>query len=813
MKKGIIIIFLISISFQTKAQIREVQLLDTGWRFLNKEIPTTNSNQVDDSSWQTVTVPHDWAIAGPFDMTIDMQQVRVIEDGDRGAKLRTGRTGALPCFGIGWYRKALSISKSDEGKRIFVEFDGAMSRSKVYLNGVYVGEWPYGYSSFSFELTKHIQFGKENILSVRLENKEESSRWYSGAGIYRNVRLVKTAPVRVANWGTYITTPVVTDKQGQVSIKTEIDGNEAIQLVTEIFDAKGKKVGSAVANKKADGNATLEQIIKVNKPNLWSVESPNLYTAVSKIFVGKIQKDEYKSVFGFRTIRFDKDKGFFLNGKYTKFKGVCLHHDLGPIGAAVNYRATERQLVMMKEMGVNAIRTSHNPPSLELLKICDSIGLMVQVESFDEWKNGKNSNGYGEFFDEWAEKDLKAMIKRDRNHPSVVMWSIGNEIREQGMPEGAAMAKFLTKISHDLDPTRPVSAGFNNWKGAIKNGLAAEVDLVGFNYAPDFYEKMRQENPTFTIYGSETASTVSSRGEYKFPVTPSKKAWYTDYQLTSYDLETCSWADLPDFEFQYQDDLDWVAGEFVWTGFDYLGEPSPYNEGTPARSSYFGIVDLAGIPKDRYYLYQSKWSDKPVFHVLPHWTWPDRLNQKVPVFVYTNYPKAELFVNGKSMGTRVKDKSSMLKRYRLMWDDVIYQPGEIKVVGYDKNDKVVAEKIIKTAGETYSIKLTADRQTIKADGKDLSFVTVELLDKDGNLCPRAANLLFFDVTGAGKLKAVCNGDATDQTSFASKYMRTFNGKLVVTVESDTNAGEIVLKVSGGLLKPQEVKIATENLTK
>ena len=813
MKKSFIIVFLICITFQTKAQKREVQLLDTGWRFLNKEIPMTNINQVDDSSWQTVTIPHDWAIAGPFDMTIDMQKVTVIEDGDRGAKLRTGRTGALPCFGIGWYRKVLPISKADEGKRVFVEFDGAMSRSKIYLNGVYVGEWPYGYSSFSFELTKYIQYGMENILSVRLENKEESSRWYSGAGIYRNVRLVKTAPVRIAHWGTYITTPIVTNQKGEVNIKTAIDGKEAIQLVTEIYDAKGKKIGSAVANKKADGNYRLEQIIKVNKPVLWSVESPNLYTAVSKVFVGKTQKDEYKTSFGFRTIQFDKDKGFFLNGKYTKFKGVCLHHDLGSIGAAVNYRATERQLVMMKEMGVNAIRTSHNPPSLELLKICDSIGLMVQVEAFDEWKNGKNINGYGEFFDEWAEKDLTAMIKRDRNHPSVVMWSIGNEIREQGMPEGANIAKFLTKISHDLDPTRPVSAGFNNWKGAIKNGLAAEVDLVGFNYAPDFYEKMHQENPTFTIYGSETASTVSSRGEYKFPVVASKKAWYTDYQLTSYDLETCSWADLPDFEFQYQDDLEFVAGEFVWTGFDYLGEPSPYNEGTPARSSYFGIVDLAGIPKDRYYLYQSKWSDKPVFHVLPHWTWPDRLNQNVPVFCYTNYPKAELFVNGKSMGTRQKDKSSMLKRYRLMWDDVIYEPGEIKVVAYDKNDKVVVEKIIKTAGETYSIKLTADRNTIKADGKDLSFVTVELLDKNGNLCPRAANLLFFDVTGAGKLKAVCNGDATDQTSFASKYMRTFNGKLVVTVESDTNAGEITLKVSGGLLKAEEVKITTENLSK
>ncbi len=809
MKKSIIIVFLICLAFQVQAQMREVQLLDTGWRFLNKEIPTTNLSQIDDSSWQTVTVPHDWAIAGPFDMTIDMQKVTVIEDGDRGAKLRTGRTGALPCFGIGWYRKALTISKADEGKRIFVEFDGAMSRSKVYLNGVYIGEWPYGYSSFSFELTKFVQFGKENILSVRLENKEESSRWYSGAGIYRNVRLVKTAPIRVANWGTYITTPVVTDQKGEVNIKTEIDGGETVQLITEIFDANGKKIAST----KSEGNKAFEQKLKVNKPSLWSPETPILYTAVSKVFVGKTQTDEYKTTFGFRTIRFDKDKGFFLNGKYTKFKGVCLHHDLGSIGAAVSHRATERQLVMMKEMGVNAIRTSHNPPSLELLKICDSIGLMVQVESFDEWKNGKNSNGYGEFFDAWAEKDLTAMIKRDRNHPSVVMWSIGNEIREQGMPEGAAMAKFLTKISHDLDPTRPVSAGFNNWKGAIKNGLAAEVDLVGFNYAPDFYDKMRKENPTFTIYGSETASTVSSRGEYKFPVVQSKKAWYTDYQLTSYDLETCSWADLPDFEFQYQDDLEFVAGEFVWTGFDYLGEPSPYNEGTPARSSYFGIVDLAGIPKDRYYLYQSKWSDKPVLHVLPHWTWPDRLNQKVPVFVYTNYPKAELFVNGKSMGTRVKDKSSMLKRYRLMWDDVIYEPGEIKVVAYDANDKIVAEKIIKTAGETYSIKLTADRQTIKADGKDLSFVTVELLDKDGNLCPRAANLLFFDVTGAGKLKAVCNGDATDQTSFASKYMRTFNGKLVVTVESDSTAGEITLKVSGGLLKAEEVKITSENGSK
>lgn len=812
MKKIIIIVFLVGITFQAKAQKREIQLLDIGWLFINHDIPLSNLNQIDNSSWQTVSVPHDWAITGPFDMTIDMQAVQVLEDGDKKAKLRTGRTGALPCFGIGWYRKVLPVSKTDEGKRIFVEFDGAMSRSKVYLNGVYIGEWPYGYSSFSFELTKHIQYGKENILSVRLENKEESSRWYPGAGIYRNVRLVKTTPVRIAHWGTHITSPVVTDKKAEVNIKTEIDGNEALSLVTEIYDSKGKKVGTASSNKTADGNAILEQTIKVNKPNLWSVESPNLYTAVSKIFIGKIQKDEYKTVFGFRTIRFDKDKGFFLNGKSVKFKGVCLHHDLGPIGTAVNYRATERQLVMMKEMGANAIRTSHNPPSLELLKICDSIGLMVQVEAFDEWKKGKNANGYGEFFDEWAEKDLTAMIKRDRNHPSVVMWSIGNEIREQGMPEGREIARFLTKICHNLDPTRPVSAGFNNHNAAIKNGLAAEVDLVGFNYKPYDYLKKHNEYPNFTIYGSETASTVSSRGVYKFPVIETKKAWYSDYQLSSYDLETCSWATTPDFEFQYQDDSEFISGEFVWTGFDYLGEPSPYNEGTPAKSSYFGIVDLAGLPKDRYYLYQSKWSDKPVFHVLPHWTWPERLNQKVPVFCYTNYPKAELFINGKSMGVKQKDKSNTYTRYRLMWDNVIYEPGEIKVIAYDNDNKVVAEQLIRTASDSYSIRLTADRNKIKSDGKDLSFVTVEILDKNGNLCPRADNLLFFDVSGAGKLKAVCNGDPTDQTAFVSKYMRTFNGKMIAILESDTKSGEIILKVSGGLLKPEELKISVGKLS-
>jgi beta-galactosidase len=811
MRKTLLIItFNIVAWFHAQAQERTVQLLDTSWRFVNHDINVATLNQLDDASWQTVNVPHDWAILGNFDMNIDKQAVQVVEDGEKTAKLRTGRTGALPCFGVGWYRRALPVLKADEGKRIFIEFDGSMSRTKVYVNGQYVGEWPYGYSSFSFEITKFLQFGKENTVSVRLENKTESSRWYPGAGIYRNVRLVKTATARIAQWGTYITTPTISEKMGEVNIKTTIDADakdpSVFRLITDVFDASGKKVGTISSEKKKDGSMVFDQTLKIRTPQYWSVETPIRYTTVSKLYVGKAQMDEYTSKFGFRTIRFDKDKGFFLNGKNVKFKGVCMHHDLGPIGSAVNYRATERQMVMMKEMGANAIRTSHNPPSVELLDICDSLGLMVQVEAFDEWKNGKNANGYGEFFDAWAEKDLTNMICRDRNHPSVVMWSIGNEIREQGMPAGKEMARMLTNICHKLDSTRPVSAGFNNHNAAIKNGLAGEVDLVGFNYKPNDYVKKKKENPNFFIYGSETASTVSSRGEYKFPIVENKKPWYSDYQVSSYDLDYAPWATTPDTEFEQQDDLEFISGEFVWTGFDYLGEPTPYNEGTPARSSYFGIVDLAGLPKDRFYLYQSKWSDKPMLHLLPHWNWADRLGQNVPVFCYTNYPKAELFVNGKSMGVKQKDKSEKYSRYRLMWKDVVYEPGEIKVVAYDNNNKAVEEKIIKTAGEPHSIRLTADRDSIKADGKDLAFVTVEIVDKQGNLCPKASSLLFFEVSGAGSLRALCNGNAIDQTPFFSKYMSVFNGKMVAVIEPSRVGGEVTVSVGGGLLMQEKIKI-------
>lgn len=510
------------------------------------------------------------------------------------------------------------------------------------------------------------------------------------------------------------------------------------------MDEKGNLVTKTSSTENIKGDkCVFNQKLSVRNPELWSVKNPYLYKVVSNVYVGDKLYDTYNTSMGFRSFKFDKDKGFFLNGENVKLKGVCLHHDLGPLGAAVNYRALERQLKIMQEMGCNAIRTSHNPPTPELLELCDKMGFLVQVEAFDEWRIGKNRNGYNILFDEWAERDLTAMIHRDRNHPSVIMWSIGNEVREQNYNKGAETARFLTDICHREDPTRPVTAGFNSHNNAIKNGLADVVDIVGFNYKPHDYKNKHEKFPDYIIYGSETASTVSSRGVYKFPVKEWKSAYYDDYHVSSYDLEYPGWASTPDTEFLQQDECSFIAGEFVWTGFDYLGEPTPYNEGTPARSSYFGIVDLAGLKKDRFYLYQSRWSDKPVLHVLPHWNWEERIGENVPVYCYTNYPKAELFVNGKSMGVRWKSNNSKYERYRLMWNDVVYQPGEIKVVAYKEDGSVAETQVVKTAGRSYRIRTTVDRREISADGKDLAFVTIEVIDKDGNLCPRADNLLFL----------------------------------------------------------------------
>jgi len=819
MIKKILLTFLyLSISFFCFSQneTRKTILLDKDWKFSLGEIKNAPQMNVSDSSWETVSVPHDCAIRKPFDLNQDMQWVQVKEDGDKEPKLRTGRTGALPTFGIAWYRKSLEIAESDKGRCFFIEFDGAMSEAKIYCNGEYVGEWPYGYSSFSFELTRFIKFGQVNLLAVRLENKPESSRWYSGAGIYRNVRLVSTNPVHVAHWGTYIVTPEITSKKGTVSIQTKVLNQaqtvQNIELITEIYNSKGEKVAVNSSNNTFVGENKFTQSLTVKNPTFWDINSPVRYRVISKVFVNKVLKDTYETAFGFRTIRFDKDKGFFLNDKHLKLQGVCLHHDLGPLGAAVNFRATQRQLELMKEMGCNAIRTSHNPPSPELLELCDSMGFVVIVESFDEWKIGKNLNGYNRFFEQWSEKDMVSMIHRDRNHPSVVMWSIGNEIREQELADGKVRAQFLVDICHREDPTRPTTAGFDRNTAAIKNGLTDVVDIVGFNYKPNFYKKAHKEHPNYILYGSETASTVSSRGVYKFPVRENKNPWYNDYQTSSYDLDYAPWASTPDTEFEMQDECEFLLGEFVWTGFDYLGEPTPYNEGTPARSSYFGIVDLAGLKKDRFYLYQSRWSKSPVLHLLPHWNWEGKEGDTIPVFCYTNYPKVELFVNGKSMGTKIKSNIGKYDKYRLMWNNVIYQPGEIKVIAYDKQGQIQKTELIRTAGVPTKIKLTADRTSITSDGKDLSFVTIEIVDKDGNLCPNAQSLLFFKTEGEGFLKALCNGDPIDQTSFASNYMKVFNGKMVAIISSDIISGKINLSVSGDKLLSAEVSIKTSKYT-
>ncbi len=795
------------------AQNRQVIPLEKGWKFTQSDIKQAEKSNFDDQLWENVTVPHDWAIKGPFNELHDAQSVKVTEDGETKKKLRTGRTGSLPWVGVGWYRKAIELPRETSGKRCFVEFDGAMSNAVVYFNGQQIGTWPYGYASFSFELTDYMLPGKKNILAVRLENKEESSRWYPGAGIYRNVRIVLTDPVHVKHWGTYITTPVVDAKESTVDIQTIIlnqsGKKQAGILQTVILDPAGKVVAEDRINMSIDKENTCKQQLKISSPLLWDIRHTYLYTAVSNISIDGKTCDEYRTTFGIRSIRFDNEKGFFLNGERVQLNGVCQHHDLGPLGAAINYRALQRQLEILQDMGCNAIRTSHNPPAPELLDLCDQMGFLVIDESFDEWKNPKNKNGYNILWDQWAEKDMVAQIHRDRNHPCVIMWSIGNEIREQEIEGGEFYCRFLTDICHREDPTRPVTAGFNRWEGAIKRGFSEIVDVPGWNYKPQHYRYIHQQFPHWKMYGSETASTISSRGKYYFPVEPKVHHMYEDNQCSSYDMEYPRWATSPDMEFAAQDSFPFIAGEFVWTGFDYLGEPTPYN--WPSHSSYFGIIDLGGIPKDRFYLYQSKWTDKGVLHMLPHWTWPERIGKVTPVHVYTSYPSAELFINGKSMGIRKKDMTGPLyHHYRIVWDDVIYQPGEIKVVAFNKNGKKATEIIKKTAGKPEKIRLKADRSRLKADGKDLSFITVSVLDKDGNLCPWAENNIRFEAEGDGFVRGVTNGDPTNIQSLSGNEMKAFSGQCVVVVQSLEKTGKIRLKASAEDLKAEMIELISEN---
>ena len=594
-----------------QAQVRTEQTFEKGWKFTREDNAEFANPGYNDSKWQNVTVPHDWAIYGPFSINNDKQEMAITQDGQTEALEHAGRTGGLPFVGTGWYRLNFDAPGFEKGKKATLIFDGAMSHARVYVNGQEAGYWPYGYNSFYVDATPYLKPGEKNELAVRLENEPESSRWYPGAGLYRNVHLVINEDTHIPAWGTYATTPVVTDKYAKVSLKTSLVSPEGAnkdnyRIVTQIKDKNGKVVATGENKLSVFDNALFEQEFAVANPELWSPDTPVLYTAESKVYEGNTLKDEYTTRFGIRTLEIVPGKGFFLNGKLTKFKGVCNHHDLGPLGGAVNDAAIRRQIRILKDMGCNAIRTSHNMPAPELVEACDEMGMMLMVESFDEWKSAKMANGYHKIFDEWVEKDLTNLIRHYRNNPSIVMWCIGNEVPDQwNGNNGPKLSRMLQDICHREDPTRPVTQGMDAPDAVVNNNMAAVMDVAGFNYRPHKYPENYKKLPQQIILGSETASTVSSRGVYKFPVVRQAMKKYDDHQSSSYDVEHCGWSNLPEDDWIWHEDNAWGIGEFVWTGFDYLGEPTPYYTDWPSHSSLFGIIDLAGLPKDRYYLYRS----------------------------------------------------------------------------------------------------------------------------------------------------------------------------------------------------------------
>ena len=811
---------------------------------LAAKVPFTQPD-FDDTAWRKLDLPHDWAIEGPF-----KQEYK-------------GKTGKLKYSGPVWYRKHLTLPASDLGRRIYLDIDGAMSYATVWCNGQFVGGWPYGYSSFRLDLTPYVKPGSDNMLSIRLDNPDNCSRWYPGSGIYRNVWLVKTHAVHVGQWGTVITTPQVSAEAATVAVKVTIANEgatptQALVKTRVLFAGKPvTELPTQTVELPTGGSAVAAAEVAVSKPQLWDTTTPNLYTAVTTVEVGGTVVDRYETVFGIRSITFTADNGFLLNGKRVQLNGVCNHHDLGALGAAWNTRAAQRQLEILKEMGVNALRTSHNPPTPELLDLCDAMGILVMDESYDSWKEAKVKNGYGNLFDDWSEQDMRALLRRDRNHPSVVMWSIGNEVKElTDAVVGPAVAARLTAIAHEEDLSRPTTLGSNKPEASY-NGIQKAVDVMGQNYQRGGYAEFHEKNPTIPLVASETSSALSSRGEYFFQTPeqvaarnaatneptkrggkkPSKTQPFevvssvktegrADFQISSYDLYGPAWVILPDEEFAALEKNPHVAGQFVWTGFDYIGEPTPYNVDetnllnftdpekrakmakemeefsklkVPSRSSYFGIVDLAGFKKDRFYLYQSHWRPElPMAHLLPHWSWPERVGQLVPVHLYTTGDEAELFLNGKSLGRKKKAQYE----YRLRWDDVIYAPGELKAVAY-KNGKEWATEVVKTAGPATALTLDADRSLIAADHKDLSYVTVTIRDQGGTMVPRSKNLVSFTVSGPGEIVATDNGDATSHASFQSPNIKAYNG-LALAIIRATGPGKITVTAKSDGLREATV---------
>jgi len=769
----------------------------------------------DDKGWRSLTLPHDWGIEGPFNPKAP------------------GGTGKLPFWGVGWYRKHFAVPVGDQGRQLYLDVDGAMSYANVWLNGQYVGGWPYGYASWRVDLTPHVRFGGDNVVAIRLENPPNSSRWYPGGGIYRNLWLVKTAAVHVGHWGTYLTTPDVSPAAATVHLKVTVDNHlkrsERVDVSTQIFalDLNGTVTASAVGGIAPlslqippDGRAVAEGTGTVANPRLWGPppqQRPNRYVAVTTLLQGDELIDTYETPFGIRTLKFDPNAGFFINGEHILLNGVCNHHDLGSLGVALNYRALQRQLEMLMDMGCNALRTSHNPPAPELLELADKMGFLVMDEAFDVWVRQKTRLDFHLIFPDWHEQDLRALSRRDRNSPSVILWSIGNEVGEQFTDaNGAALAKELGDIVHDEDPTRPTTTAMNVARAT--SPFAAAVDVIGLNYqgagirgSPGQYPAFHQNLPDRLIVSSETASALSSRGEYLFPVAggfgaavgPDSGEDRSNHQVSAYELYYAAFGASPDKVFASQEQHPYVGGEFVWTGWDYLGEPTPFDS---SRSSYSGIIDLAGFKKDRFYLYQAHWRpDLPMAHILPHWTWPQRNGQLTPVHVFTSGDEAELFLNGKSLGKKTKGQYE----YRLRWDDVTYEPGELKVVAYRKGQPWATD-VMKTAGSAARLLARADRSTIAADGQDLSFVTIRIADKDDVLVPRSKNRVRLSIDGPGEIVATDNGDPTSLESFQSKERNAFNGLCLGIVRAKPGqTGAITLKAESDGLKEATVALRSE----
>ena len=781
----------------------------------------------DDSEWRHLNLPHDWAIEGPFNIDYN------------------GSTGKLPYWGIRWYRKTLELSQDDAGKQIYLDIDGAMSYASVWCNGQYVGGWPYGYASFRLDLTPYIKAGQKNVLAIRLDNPDDTSRWYPGSGIYRNVWLVKTSPVHVEQWGTFVRNQQVDSEIAVMEMGVNIENHAGkdvqVKLQTSVYlqGKDGRPVGEEVTQSmtkdiaiKKDSWSSARFQFKVDKPKLWDIDTPNCYVAVSRVFMDGKEMDSYETSFGIRTIEFNHDQGFMLNGQKVAIKGVCMHHDLGALGAAFNEVAAERQLRIMKEMGANAIRTSHNPPAPELVALCDRMGLMMQLELADTWQKGKRKNDYNLLFDDWSEADMRSLVRHYRNHPSVIMWSIGNEMPDQTTDQGVIIARNLTAYCHDEDTTRPTSLGCNK-RDAVFRDIVNQVDIFGLNYFHKTYPVFKEQNPTRRYHASETSSATSSRGEYFFPVTTDVNDSRSGFQLSSYDMTTIGWGCAPEVQFKMNEEYSFMSGEFVWTGFDYLGEPTPYNKDltnllnfsdpnelekarkeleelgkikTPSRSSYFGIVDLCGFPKDRYYNYKSYWRpDVPTVHILPHWNWQERIGEITPVHIYTSGDAVELFLNGKSLGRREKAHSYD----RLTWDDVRYEPGSLRAIAY-KNGQKWAEELVETTGKPAALQVTAEKTELKNDGTDLSFIRVAVVDSQGRVVPRSKNHLKFSVTGPAEIIATDNGDATSLLPFQLSERDAYNGLALVILRSQyMKQGKVVLTVESKGLPKQKVVLKVE----